>query len=91
MKGVGEQAQGLLCTNTPLVLATATQRAGNRDQGPSSRLQENTFMCCLLLIPAPRAESGKALWVPGKKGPSEISGTRLEGAIIYHLEDVCGV
>lgn len=46
---------------------------------------------CLLLIPAPRAESGKALWVPGKKGPSEISGTRLEGAIIYYLEDVCGV
>lgn len=30
--------------------------------------------------PAPRAESGKALWVPGKKGPSEISGTALARA-----------
>lgn len=78
-----------MCTNTPLVLATVTQRAGNRDGGPVPASRK-TFMC-LLLIPAPRAESGKALWVPGKKGPSEISGTRLEGAIIYHLEDVCGV
>lgn len=41
--------------------------------------------------PAPRAKSAKVLWVPGKKGLSEISGTLLESAIIYYLEDVCGV
>lgn len=29
-----ERAQGLVCTNTPLVLAIVTQRAGNRDPGP---------------------------------------------------------
>lgn len=35
----GGVSSGLVCTNTPLVLATATQRAGNRVRGlvPASR------------------------------------------------------
>jgi hypothetical protein len=75
-----------MCTDTS---SPVTQRAGNRDpgpvpasrkthsHGPSSQLSELSLE--------------NHFWVPGKKGPSEISGTGLEGAIVYYLEDVCGV
>lgn len=55
---------------------------------PASR--KTQFISHLLHLPVPRAESGKALWVPGKKGPYKISGTDWKAplSIIWRMSAV---
>lgn len=57
----------------------ASQPAEKHTSQAARRLQGST----------PRAESGKAFWVPGKKGPSEISGTVLARASACVLSGGC--
>lgn len=77
------------CAQIPTVLSVVTRRAGNRDLGPVPASRKTHS--CASSSQLPELSLEKHFWVPGKKSPLEISGTGLEGAIMYYLEDVCGV
>lgn len=77
------------CAQTPPVLSIVTRRAGNRDLGPVPASRKTHS--CASSSQQPELSLENHFWVPGKKGPSEISGTGLEGAVMYYLEDVCRV
>lgn len=55
MKG-GGASSGLVCTNTPLVLATATQRAGNRDRAQFPPPEKHIH------VPPPHPSSQSRVW-----------------------------